>query len=734
MPLPFLRSAKQYLGRLSTAIILTLEQQVAAMLPDLWLDASETYAKSKIACDLNGTADFMNSDNSITDFDFADVDISVFAMFNPDVLSTFQVLGGKWSEAGNDRCYQLVLNASDYLEFQVSNDGTTEVLATCAVSTVSTGTWYYAVGTHDATANEIGVYLYSSADGTLIDSDTTAHTTGINNDTAQNYIVGKNVDGNFFNGQLDQNMVFNSTLSSAEMLELTSSGTGLNYRDLDGTETFYSNIVAWYDMNVPTHFGRNYAAEQHAVHLNAGNYYEKQGQPFNFEIDDSFSGSAWVRFDSLAANYNIMGEYGHPLGWSFKLGNGTNTLGMWLATNTTDRIRVSGSTVFSTDTWYHIAFTYDGSSASTGVKLYVNGVRETIILQQSGTPTTIVNGTNPFRIGNFSVINGIIGSVDQESIYTGVLTDGSVAEGVTATGQIATLYNSGVPLDYVDTIQTNMLAYYGFNGQTVSSAGLDSHTGSLNLTSTSPINLVGGVGSLDLLETGIDKNNAVLGHVSGNASGYDGVTKWTDRGAQGNDVIQATVTKVPMWLENTLNTTEDTVLFGGTDDELESFSGSFDLGWEDEFSGSALIKRTFIANQGIMGQTDGNGDGYWLRIVSNKLMLALASAPGSNEFKRTGTTALAIDTWYHVGFSYDGSKTIGGLKVYVNGIEEDNGSPTNTLTADFARPAQHFTVGANAGDEFTGEMAQVKMFPSVLTDANFATITAYYNEKYDLGL
>ena len=176
MPLPFLKSAKQYLGQL----ILTLEQQVAAMLPDLWLDATETYAKSKIAVDLDGSADFMNSDASITDFDFADVDISVFAAFNPDVLSTFQVLGGKWSEAGNDRCYQLVINASDQLEFQVSNDGTAEVLAT-TTSTVSTGTWYYAVGTHDATANEIGVYLYSSADGTLTDSDTTAHTTGIDN-------------------------------------------------------------------------------------------------------------------------------------------------------------------------------------------------------------------------------------------------------------------------------------------------------------------------------------------------------------------------------------------------------------------------------------------------------------------------------------------------------------------------------------------------------------------------
>ena len=83
---------------------------------------------------------------------------------------------------------------------------------------------------------------------------------------------------------------------------------------------------------------------------------------------------------------------------------------------------VKGTTVLAADTWYHAAFTYDGSVG----RLYLNGQ-----LEGSATTTINVDGDSRVVIGGFqnpsnSSFNYFPGEVDEPALYGRVLSPGEV--------------------------------------------------------------------------------------------------------------------------------------------------------------------------------------------------------------------------------------------------------------------------------------------------------------------
>jgi hypothetical protein len=270
--------------------------------------------------------------------------------------------------------------------------------------------------------------------------------------------------------------------------------------------------------------------------------------------------------------------------------------------------------------------------------------------------------------------------------------------------------------------------------QTLDATVVDS-VGTNNLTpfSLAQADLVGGVGSLDLLETGIDKNNAVLGHVSGNASGYDGVTKWTNRGATGN-VSQATVTLVPSWLENSINTTEDSVLFDGTNDYMTSASNLLPLSdTSSPFTVCALIKANanqtqyiFYNNQLRIGQM--NSRGYFFEVY------------GTSGYFRQNTTNLteSLGAYVMISFIYDGTFATNGadsLSTFDHLTEKVTGRYDGAFSGTLATySGTNEVLGRSGSGDFDGEVAQVLAIPSALSLADLTTVRDYWNEKYDLGL
>ena len=151
--------------------------------------------------------------------------------------------------------------------------------------------------------------------------------------------------------------------------------------------------------------------------------------------DSPFSISTWVKIGRTTAQ-GIVTKYGsgsstreylfYTTGGKLRLllwGNGTNNF-------------ATGSTTLSTDTWYHIACTYDGRGGSTaynGITLYINGVAESVTTS-GGSYTAMSNTSQNVEIGKYST-NELLGNIDETAIFSSELSQ----------SDITAIYGSGAP-------------------------------------------------------------------------------------------------------------------------------------------------------------------------------------------------------------------------------------------------------------------------------------------------
>jgi hypothetical protein len=72
---------------------------------------------------------------------------------------------------------------------------------------------------------------------------------------------------------------------------------------------------------------------------------------------------------------------------------------VWLSNNlSSNGIEVQNNVSLTTGTLYNIVMTYDGSRTAAGVKIYINGVNQTLIVTSNNLSATIAN-TKPVAIG-----------------------------------------------------------------------------------------------------------------------------------------------------------------------------------------------------------------------------------------------------------------------------------------------------------------------------------------------
>ncbi len=181
------------------------------------------------------------------------------------------------------------------------------------------------------------------------------------------------------------------------------------------------------------------------------------GDILNFERTDAFSISAWVKRNSIndyQAIVSKMTSSGYYRGYllNFTLSN----VVIFILRNSTVATRfftVSSTTTITDTNWHNIVVTYDGSSASSGVKIYIDGVSDTVSASGTLTTGTIINSA-PFNIGARNSNNMFAdGNIDETAIFSSELTPAN----------ITSIYNSGVPNDLTSL---NPTAWYrnGDNG------------------------------------------------------------------------------------------------------------------------------------------------------------------------------------------------------------------------------------------------------------------------------
>ncbi len=148
------------------------------------------------------------------------------------------------------------------------------------------------------------------------------------------------------------------------------------------------------------------------------------GDVAKFDYFDNFSVGAWIYPESESGTIvSRMIPIAQEKGYYVDLKNGrvqANLIVRWLD----DSIRVETARAIDLHRWHHVMMTYDGSRKAAGLKIYVNGQEEPLVVHHDFINQTFILGSEPLRIGSGQ--SDFRGQIDDLSIYDRDLSVGEV--------------------------------------------------------------------------------------------------------------------------------------------------------------------------------------------------------------------------------------------------------------------------------------------------------------------
>jgi hypothetical protein len=160
----------------------------------------------------------------------------------------------------------------------------------------------------------------------------------------------------------------------------------------------------------------------------------KLGQALNFDGSDDYVGSGsidlhaavsisgWIisntideAYHTILSNYNSGGtvnQYGLDFG-------PTGQLVFYVTSSIGNYKTWSTSNILSVNTWYYVTATHDGTLGDSGVKIYVNGVSQSLTPFTQGSPTIPTSSFGNTTIGRSGDYNGnyFAGKIDEIRLY-----------------------------------------------------------------------------------------------------------------------------------------------------------------------------------------------------------------------------------------------------------------------------------------------------------------------------
>lgn len=569
-----------------------------------------------------------------------------------------------------------------------------------------------------------------------------------------------------------------------------------------------------------------------------GGSYINTSPPFGFDQNTPFSATAWVKGDAANNDTAILGQMsaaGPFAGWELHVGApasvsgpGAGALNVWLINAFgTSYIQVNSTNVVLDGSWHHVAFTYDGSSAAAGVRIYVDG--------QNATG----EATADFLAGPFANSLGLsIGSRQGTADFKGGLSSVSIWNTNLTEQNIASIFQSGLPMPNL-LLSFSADNYLVYPGQAVklswqvapgASVSIDSGVGDVTGATTNGFGSrvvtvqAGTTFTLTATKQGRSETRPVTvnvrdyltsfganrltipqggsAHLSwvisplataqltpgiGSLSGYttNGVgslwvspaveTTFTFSATYGGNTTQTQVmvavtsplpAKAPaltnlvsIWPLN--GDTRDAV--GGHDGTFVNFtdyvsgplpatlganlvgtnwltSGSgtdpwFSFDRTQPFSATAWINGPIGQDTTIMGkmQQGGSYAGWELHVGTGTggsgaglLNVWIISAFGPNYIQVNSPQVVLDGTWHHVGFTYDGSSSGAGVRIYVDGEDATGTIAADSLSASITNGVQ-MTIGARdngRNHRFTGAIHDAAVWSTALTGENMRYIYA----------
>jgi hypothetical protein len=151
------------------------------------------------------------------------------------------------------------------------------------------------------------------------------------------------------------------------------------------------------------------------------------------------------------------------------------------------------------------------------------------------------------------------------------------------------------------------------------------------------------------------------------------------------------------------------------------------------------INTTSMLHMMVTKNAAGN-PGYVVWVTAAEKLSFDFDAGGGKYIEKTLTDTLVSGTWYHYVVTYDGTATLAGTRVYINGVEKTSYSFTNdTLdTTDVINTTTEFNIGSrnNGNLPTSGVLDEVRMLNQVMSPAEISTQWNNFNSPstfYSVG-
>jgi hypothetical protein len=310
----------------------------------------------------------------------------------------------------------------------ISGDGTYEASETFTV-TLSSGSGYTASGSTLSATGTITNDDYQSQTWTFATPSDYSYSTNYIDLSSGNRAELKTVNTTFNDSTTFGTGHAGTTYSSGLTLDATASA--VTSHSASWTPK-YSYISAYWKMdgdwvdaiggNTPTPSGSPTFGVAR-VGSNSGSFASASSQYVDIADNDSLDGSAqmsfsfWVNPATLdgtargVISKRVIGDDNEAYAFFFYTSNA-----MYFDIEGTGQ-RFSTSTLFNTNTWWHVGVVYDGSlTAAQRVKVYVNGVLDVTATESS---TSIGNRTSTLRLGHLHSSGYLNGRLDDFAIWKG---------------------------------------------------------------------------------------------------------------------------------------------------------------------------------------------------------------------------------------------------------------------------------------------------------------------------
>jgi len=606
--------------------------------------------------------------------------------------------------------------ASNKIKFMISqSDGTNVLVASDAI--IQDDIWYHVVGVADGS----NVLIY--VDGVLQTDQKTYNGTIISPN--KNFNIGRQVEGGvyYWDGELSNISIFNTGLSSTDVQTLYNNGQPSDISSL--------SPIAWYKLNAADTFdGSDWTINDYgsggndgtsdgmdssnlvvsdlqqtsgyspyALDFDGADDYLNTGNHSIFQITGAMTVSYWFNGQGGSGTVGGFGKLGGSNNRGFCLGlNNNNNITFYIAPTINSLVAATYSHT-ADNNWHHLLGVF---TPSTSLELYFDGV---LVATTSTSVSSQYNGSNNLQIGargdNLGTFNG---KISNAAIWNTSLTFTEVTE----------IYNQGVPSNLNTFSGTAPISWWQLGSNSSYNSGLWT---CLNEIGDKNFQSAGNMTNSDIVD-GPGYSASGLGTSSIDIKG-DAPYSSANGLSENMDVLDRTL--------DTPITNTHSIQLDGIDDYID-FGNVNIFERTDAFSGSCWINLASSASTGLFISKTKNSTivGYQFYITASRdIILFIGDYYGNNYLLGRTVNTINASTWYNVAFTYSGSSTRSGIKIYINGVPQSlSYLGSTTITGSIVDSSVPFQISGRDGANLVldGKIDEVAMFNSELSAPQVASI------------